>query len=59
MAHHLEAATMDDDQIEAAHGCYEPPAEPADKMLSGYARGIVSALLVGAIVAFVLLVTSS
>lgn len=46
--------------LEAAHGCYEPPEDaftPADKLLTGYARGIVSALLVGAIVAFVLLVT--
>lgn len=44
-------------QPEAASGCYEPPAEPVDKMLSGYLRGIVSALLVGAVVALVLVVT--
>ncbi len=43
--------------FDAAHGCWETPAEPVDRMLSGYARGIVSALIVGAIVAFVLVVT--
>ncbi len=62
------ARTFDDGHFlplslpEAAHAATEeqgeePPQERADKLLSGYARGIVSALLVGAIVALVLVVT--
>ncbi len=42
-------------ECETPEACMLP--ERADHLLEGYARGIVSALLVGAIVAFVLVVT--